>query len=192
MVVGICKALAYVHAMNGMHRDLKPANVLLDANYEVRLADFRSAKFADPEATIRNTAKLGAPLYMAPEVVDGEYDERCDVFSFAMVLWEIATGKPLAQLYQRELDQNPFGLVEAIARGKRPPLDALGPEVSGIVECCWDGDPESRIPFADILVHLQQNSYSILGRVDQAQIAEYLARINLYEEEYPAEPPESD
>jgi hypothetical protein len=186
MVLGICKAMAYVHRMNGMHRDLKPANVLLDANYEVRVADFGSATFADPEATIRRTAGLGTPLYMAPEVVEGEYDELCDVFSFAMLLWEIATGRPLIQLYQGELNLNPFRVVQGIRDGKRPPLDGLGPEVSGILECCWDGDPDSRMSFEDVLGHLQKNHYSMLGPVDEAQINEYLARIDIYEEEYPA------
>jgi serine/threonine protein kinase len=190
IVIGICKGMGHIHALGGMHRDLKPANILLDANYEIRIADFGSSKFSTPDQTLRRTAGMGTPVYMAPEAINDNYDASVDVFSFAMMLWEIATGKSLVEAYKGEATNAVrwFKFVE----NRRPAFDGINAAVQGIIECCWDNDPASRLGWSDILDYLEQNQYDLVGPVDQAAVREYLGRITLYEEEFPPRPLDED
>lgn len=72
-----------------MHRDLKPANLLLDEFDNIKIADFGLAKHDE----VVNTLGAGTPLYKAPEVYNFvNYDDRCDVWSAGLILYELLTG----------------------------------------------------------------------------------------------------
>lgn len=72
-----------------MHRDLKPANLLLDEFDNIKIADFGLAKHDE----VVNTLGAGTPLYKAPEVYNiVNYDDRCDVWSAGLILYELLTG----------------------------------------------------------------------------------------------------
>jgi serine/threonine-protein kinase len=88
-------ALAGIHALGVVHRDVKPSNILLRRDGLVKLGDFGIARFAG-SATTKATAELGlgTGAYMAPEqVVSGPIDERTDLYSAAIVLYEMLTGR---------------------------------------------------------------------------------------------------
>ena len=83
-----------------MHRDLKPENLLLEYNNRtfeegnvVKVIDFgTSVEYLDPNEKLK--ARLGTAYYIAPEVLRGEYDEKCDVWSCGVILYILLCGYP--------------------------------------------------------------------------------------------------
>ena len=81
-----------------MHRDLKPENLLLDTSepvdgkYDIKVIDFGvSCKF-DPNQDL--TLAIGTTYYVAPEVIQKQYNEKCDVWSCGVILYILLCGFP--------------------------------------------------------------------------------------------------
>ena len=105
IVRGVVRALAFAHQRGVLHRDLKPGNVILaplpDEPDHVKLLDFGLAKILEDEADseeptlTRAGTIIGTPAYMAPEQASGSRaDERADVYSAGILLYELLAGRP--------------------------------------------------------------------------------------------------
>jgi serine/threonine protein kinase len=93
-------AVTYIHALALVHRDLKPDNILLSADDDIKVGDFGLARdFVQKKrqdetwANYYMTTECGTLFYMAPEVFDGHYTEKADVFALGVLLYAIEERK---------------------------------------------------------------------------------------------------
>jgi serine/threonine protein kinase len=137
------EAVQVLHDAGFIHRDIKPSNLLLDQTSEparVLVADLGSVKrLADASGYTVNT---GTPAYMAPEQTGGigTFDGRADVYSLAVVAWELLTGaRPAADLSTSSGRGGSW-------RQRRPPaeIEGVSPRVVDVLTTALDPDPDVR------------------------------------------------
>lgn len=91
----ITGAVEVLHDANILHRDLKPANVLIDVTGQLHVCDFGLACTFSPSRYSGDASNIaGSPLYMAPEMFDGEVSPQSDVYALGMMLFEVLAGAP--------------------------------------------------------------------------------------------------
>ncbi|XP_059666563.1 probable L-type lectin-domain containing receptor kinase S.7 [Cornus florida] len=97
IVIGLASVLTYLHQeceQQVIHRDIKTSNIMLDSNFNPRLGDFGLARLMDHDKSPVSTLTAGTMGYLAPEYLQyGKATEMTDVFSFGVVILEVACGK---------------------------------------------------------------------------------------------------
>lgn len=147
----LASAMAYLHQQNIIHRDLKSSNIMFSEKSSlVKIIDFGLSRGVSESMT----GETGSYRWMAPEVIRHRpYTEKCDVFSYAVVLYELFS----KEVPFREL--TPVQAAIAVTEGQRPKIPAIcKPEVAAMIKLCWDKDPEKRPPFTDIFVVMNQHA----------------------------------
>ncbi|GBM20744.1 Mitogen-activated protein kinase kinase kinase 7 [Araneus ventricosus] len=147
--------VAYLHNMKPralIHRDLKPPNLLLiNGGTVLKICDFGTA--CDKHTNMTNSK--GSAAWMAPEVFEGsQYSEKCDIFSWAIILWEVLTRK---KPYNDGEGATAFGILWAVHHGKRPPLIAGCPKLlENLMTRCWSKNPAVRPSMMTIQAELSK------------------------------------
>lgn len=145
----VADALSVAHARGLVHRDVKPGNVLVQGDGRVKVTDFGIAKAADGtgDDLTRSGMVVGTARYLAPEQVDGRTaDERVDVYSLGLVLYEMLCG---SAPFEGDTD-----LATAVARLHANPepiatrRSDIPPRLAQIVDAALARDPSSRLPSA--------------------------------------------
>jgi len=90
----VCEGLAEAHHLGVVHRDLKPQNIMVDEDGNARIMDFGIARSLRGKGITGAGVMIGTPEYMSPEQVEGkEVDERSDIYSLGVILFEMVTGR---------------------------------------------------------------------------------------------------
>ncbi len=91
----LCQAIQQFHTKQIIHRDIKPDNFLLGFDGKIKLADFGTSKYVPLGKWKMHQTQVGTPLYWAPEIDEAkEQDEKVDVWSLGICLYEFLVGKP--------------------------------------------------------------------------------------------------
>lgn len=145
----VAEGLAFLHRHSIVYRDLKPHNILIfslaaGTLINAKISDFGSSRYATPGGFIASEGTAG---YRAPEVARGDvnYNEKADIFSLGMLLYELATGgkQPFSDLkFRSELD-------EAVITGR--PVDPIvvtdappWPDMQDMLDHMLEAQPEDR------------------------------------------------
>lgn len=90
----VALGLSYAHEHEIVHRDVKPSNIMIIRDGHVKITDFGIARMASAAVRTQSGMVLGSPKYMSPEQVMGrDIDERSDIFSLGVMLYEMLTGQ---------------------------------------------------------------------------------------------------
>lgn len=159
----VSQAMEQLHSARIIHRDLKSANILLDDDDMPRVCDFGLVGFKKRGT---KTGYVGTAQWMAPEILRSSpfYDEKVDVYSFAVMLWEmLAQKQPYGNMTQ---DQMVMAILE---KGLRPEiLPEYGPPgLIDLIKVCWNEKPSERPSFSQISVALLKMECHFLGTDEQ-------------------------
>ena len=169
----LCDMLAglqYAHALTDfdgtplaiVHRDVSPQNVFVTFDGQIKLLDFGIAKAADSLHETRVGVLKGKVSYMSPEQARGQkVDQRADVFSAGVMLWEALTGRKLRE------GQNDQQMLWALASADLPRASSVKPwvppELDAICARAMAWDREQRYPSAGELQHEIEHYLAVTG-----------------------------
>lgn len=144
----LADAIAYAHENGVLHRDIKPANILLEQDGTTQVTDFGLARnLADDPMTTRTLS--GSLRYMAPERFQGVSDERSDVYSIGLTLFEMAAGQPA--FAQEDPDQLIRSMSNPNVASLRKTQPGIPIDLETIILKAIHPDPNHRYPAAKSL-----------------------------------------
>jgi eukaryotic-like serine/threonine-protein kinase len=141
----VADGISYAHERGVIHRDIKPSNLMVTESGRVKIMDFGIARVRGSNRLTRAGTAVGTALYMSPEQFDGfEGDERSDIYSLAIVLYELLAGAPPFK------GTNEFELSRA-HRGMQPPpliprIAGVEPRLESAIMTALAKRPEQRFP----------------------------------------------
>ena len=150
----IAYGMAFMHRLDYVHRDLKSSNILFSNSMIAQVSDFGTARFLKKTTLASKTA--GTLRWMAPEVAnDDAINKQCDVFSFALVVWELIEHNIPFPEARTDVKAS-FSIIS----GERPPISASWPDyLSSLTQACWAPAPNDRPTFSDIVTSLENETY---------------------------------
>ncbi|MGE3817954.1 MAG: protein kinase [Isosphaeraceae bacterium] len=146
----VARALEYAHRRGVLHRDVKPSNLLVDQTGTVWVTDFGLAKVIQEGGDATRTGEMiGSLRYLPPEALDGHWDERGDVYSLGLTLYEMLTLRPAYAATDRSV------LVYQILQGEPVRPRRVDPSISRDLETvvlkAMGREPADRYPTAGAL-----------------------------------------
>ena len=185
----IFSSLCYLHAHNVIHRDLKPENILIedtekssltkDILYTVKLIDFGTAKIFDKKH--KQSHLVGSSYYIAPEVLNLSYNEKCDLWSTGVILYMFLTNEPP---FDGETDEE---ILKSIKKGVFPKTHKnwrkASPELQDLISKLLECNSKKRLSAYEALHHpwfSKVKSNLLYMNIKNETIAEFAQNILSY------------
>ncbi|KAF8007769.1 hypothetical protein BT93_K1692 [Corymbia citriodora subsp. variegata] len=180
IILDIAKGLDYLHEdcrQKIVHLDIKPQNILLDRNFNAKVADFGLSKLIDRDQIQVVTSMRGTLGYLAPEWLSVAITEKVDVYSFGVVILEIVCGR---KIFDRSLDEDDMHLLSLFKRKveEKRLLDIVdkssddmqlnGPHVVNIMRIaawCLQGDYTKR-PSMSVIIKVLEDVMEVPDDLD--------------------------
>lgn len=148
----ILSAINYLHSKSIAHRDIKPENFLMSTkedSAEIKVIDFGLAKSF--EDSVKMKTKAGTPYYVAPQVLQGSYNEKCDIWSCGVIAYILTCGYPP---FYGDSDADILKMVKKGAFDfPSPDWDANSKELKDLIKQMMTKDEDARPSANEILKH---------------------------------------
>ncbi|OSD08386.1 hypothetical protein PYCCODRAFT_1356579 [Trametes coccinea BRFM310] len=163
IMLDIARGLEYLHTRKPsvIHRDCKSSNILITSKGVAKITDFGLAKVKESTRSMVRSV-VGTVNWQAPELwhPHPKYNHKVDVFSCAMVYWEILQWHNPNKKYPWE-GMNEHAIYDAVgAKKQRPSVSGLRklwcPEIVDLVERMWQQDPQDRPTMSEVVHELEQ------------------------------------
>lgn len=154
----VLSALDYAHSEGVIHRDIKPSNVMITAGGRVKLTDFGIALLIGDKRLTASQSSIGTPTYMSPEQIvrPRSVDHRTDLYSAAVVFYEMLAGKPPFD------DETEYGIKKLHVEAPLPDITELHPGLpAGVVQALSTGlakNPDDRFASAGMFLRSLQEA----------------------------------
>jgi calcium-dependent protein kinase len=149
-MLDIVSAIKYCHDVHIVHRDLKPENILFESEDEearLKIIDFGTSLHFEPKKKMRNF--IGTAYYIAPEVIDKKYDEKCDVWSLGIILYIMLCGLPP---FNSQVESEIYEKIKRLPVSfKAESWNTVSEEAKLLIQKMLRKDPITRISISEVL-----------------------------------------
>ena len=182
----VFRGINYCHANHVVHRDLKPENLLLESSVstenlggkkamKIKIIDFGTAQRFDPTSGKKMEERYGTPYYIAPDVLNKSYTEKCDIWSLGVILYILLVGYPP---FNGSDDKK---IIDAVKKGKytldEPEWDDVSEEAVDLVKRCLTYDVDKRISASEALDHPWFAKFAKAGKVKKLSASKALTNL---------------
>ncbi|OHT03100.1 hypothetical protein TRFO_29572 [Tritrichomonas foetus] len=179
LIFGIVSGLRLIHQNGITHRELTPSSIFLNKRMKPIISNYSASIIYNTFLLTHVFTDDSLPYYAPESFKDGVFNEKTDVYSFGIVLYQLLTGeKPYSELKDKQ------SLKVKVPAGYRPAiLISLPFQFQKMIERCCDQDPARRPDFARLSDLLSTERYTLEG-VNQKSYDKYIRRIRKVEHKY--------
>jgi len=188
----VFRGINYCHSNNVVHRDLKPENLLLESNVtseslggkksmKIKIIDFGTSQQFEVGGKSKMEERYGTPYYIAPDVLNKRYDEKCDIWSLGVILYILLVGYPP---FNGSDDKK---IIDAVKKGEytldEPEWDDVSDEAQDLVKQCLTYDPAKRASASAALEHPWFEKFAKGGKVKKSLASKALSNLKNFRAE---------